>query len=84
MNGVNPKIEQIGRSENKTPLYNYAITCICELINDVNKTPKINSKSGRYPSRNVHRGYYRVWWEIILSQSDYSKTYKDTRKRING
>ena len=53
-----------------------------DLISDVNNTPKTNAQSVKYPSRNLHRSYYRVWREIIPSKNDYSKMYKGTTKII--
>ena len=52
------------------------------LNSDVKNTTKIIAQSVKELSRNVHRLYYGVWFEIIPSQNDYSKIYKGMHESI--
>ena len=55
---------------------------MCNLSCDVNNWTKINYQSVKYPSKNLHRQYYRLWCEIIPSQDDYIKMHNSMHENI--
>ena len=55
---------------------------MCNVVNDINNTPKINTPTWKDPGRNWPKEYYRVWDETIPSQNDYIEMKKQTTKII--
>ena len=53
-----------------------------DLSSDINNTPKTNTPGKKGQSWTWHVKYYRLWFEVIPSENDYSIMYKGTTKII--